>query len=432
MASKAMAGQALREFIREYGVPEELHFDGSLEQNGPNTEFTRLIREHGIKVHRSEPHRPQQNPAEGAIRELKRRWYRLVNRYSVPLRLWDYGMRWVTEIMCRTTNSIYSLAGRTPLEAITGETPDISEYLDFGFYDYFWFKENAGFGPNEVGRWLGVSHNIGNAMSYWILKSTGSIVSRSTVQRITDNEKGTDEVKTLLLAFDEKVKDKLADKEMNDTGVKNTPASWLFPFEHFDPSFDEQFEAINDDSVPEADVSFTSDTVGDQYIGMELALPRGDADGPQFARVTKRLKDKDGLPIGTADDNPLLDTRMYEVMYHDGHVESMAANVINENMIAQVDDEGNRHPIFQEIADHRRLPTAVSQQDAFITMSNGVKRRRITTAGWELLVQWKDGSANWFPLKDVKNSMPLQVAEYAVAARIAEEPAFAWWVPHFA
>jgi hypothetical protein len=26
--------------------------------------------------------------------------------------------------------------------------------------------------------------------------------------------------------------------------------------------------------------------------------------------------------------------------------------------------------------------------------------------------------------------MPLQVAEYAVAARIAEEPAFAWWVPH--
>jgi hypothetical protein len=198
MASKAMAGQALREFIREYGVPEELHFDGSLEQNGPNTEFTRLIREHGIKVHRSEPHRPQQNPAEGAIRELKRRWYRLVNRYNVPLRLWDYGMRWVTEIMCRTTNSIYSLAGRTPLEAITGETPDISEYLDFGFYDYVWYKDNAGFGPNEVGRWLGVSHNIGNAMSYWILKSTGSIVSRSTVQRITDNEKGTDEVKALL------------------------------------------------------------------------------------------------------------------------------------------------------------------------------------------------------------------------------------------
>jgi hypothetical protein len=33
------------------------------------------------------------------------------------------------------------------------------------------------------------------------------------------------------------------------------------------------------------------------------------------------------------------------------------------------------------------------------------------------------------PLKDAKNSFPIKVAEYAVAAKIAEEPAFAWWVP---
>ena len=36
------------------------------------------------------------------------------------------------------------LHGRTPLEEVTGKTPDISEYLDFGFYDYVWFRENAG------------------------------------------------------------------------------------------------------------------------------------------------------------------------------------------------------------------------------------------------------------------------------------------------
>jgi hypothetical protein len=33
------------------------------------------------------------------------------------------------------------LKGRTPMEALTGKTPDISEYLDFGFYDLVWFKE---------------------------------------------------------------------------------------------------------------------------------------------------------------------------------------------------------------------------------------------------------------------------------------------------
>ena len=30
----------------------------------------------------------------------------------------------------------------------------------------------------------------------------------------------------------------------------------------------------------------------------------------------------------------------------------------------------------------------------------------------------------------MKESYPVQVSEYAVQARISEEPAFAWWVPH--
>ena len=50
--------------------------------------------------------------------------------------------------------------------------------------------------------------------------------------------------------------------------------------------------------------------------------------------------------------------------------------------------------------------------------------------GWKLLVQWKDGSTTWGPLKDHKESDPVRVAEYAIANKIAEEPAFAWWVLH--
>ena len=33
-------------------------------------------------------------------------------------------------------------------------------------------------------------------------------------------------------------------------------------------------------------------------------------------------------------------------------------------------------------------------------------------------------------LKDLKESILIEVAEYAVANRIVEEPAFKWWVPH--
>jgi hypothetical protein len=30
----------------------------------------------------------------------------------------------------------------------------------------------------------------------------------------------------------------------------------------------------------------------------------------------------------------------------------------------------------------------------------------------------------------MKEGYPVQTAEYAVQARLAEEPAFAWWAPH--
>ena len=47
-----------------------------------------------------------------------------------------------------------------------------------------------------------------------------------------------------------------------------------------------------------------------------------------------------------------------------------------------------------------------------------------------MLVQWKDGSTTWVSLKDMKESYPVQVAEYCVQYRISAEPAFAWWVPY--
>jgi hypothetical protein len=51
-----------------------------------------------------------------------------------------------------------------------------------------------------------------------------------------------------------------------------------------------------------------------------------------------------------------------------------------------------------------------------------------TTKGWELCILWKDGTTTWQRLADMKESNPVEVAEYAVAHEINEEPAFAWWV----
>ena len=95
-----------------------------------------------------------------------------------------------------------------------------------------------------------------------------------------------------------------------------------------------------------------------------------------------------------------------------------------------VDQEGSRHVLLDELIHYRVNGREVKLQDAFIMTGTGTRRRRETTIGWELLAQWKDGSTNWISLKDLKESYPVQMAEYAVAAKIAMEPAFTWWVPY--
>jgi hypothetical protein len=196
-------------------------------------------------------------------------------------------------------------------------------------------------------------------------------------------------------------------------------------------SFNEEFEkVISNDGLLKADQTFTPDIFDDTYVNMELALPRRGGE-VELGRVTKHLRDKDGLPIGTANDNPILDTRVYEVEFPDGHKTSLAANAIAENLFLQVDNEGNRHVMLDEIIGHRTNSREMKQQDAFVMTSSGTRRRRETTIGWEVLAQcWKDNSSTWNALNDMKESYPVQLAEYAVAARIAEEPAFAWWVPY--
>ena len=102
MDSKSKAGDALNLFCQEFGVPEKLIFDGSKEQTSKGTTFMREIKKQGIDYHISEPDHHNQNPVEGVIREIRRKWYRTMVRKRVPRQLWDYGFTWVTETMSMT------------------------------------------------------------------------------------------------------------------------------------------------------------------------------------------------------------------------------------------------------------------------------------------------------------------------------------------
>ena len=44
----------------------------------------------------------------------------------------------------------------------------------------------------------------------------------------------------------------------------------------------------------------------------------------------------------------------------------------------------------------------------------------MTTRGWKLVVEWEDRSVNWVPLKDLKQSNPVELAGYSVANEICD------------
>jgi hypothetical protein len=144
--------------------------------------------------------------------------------------------------------------------------------------------------------------------------------------------------------------------------------------------------------------------------------------------VIIRAKGIGGEPVCHAHANPFFDTREYEVEFTNGTVEQYAANVIAENMYAQVNDEGNMFQLLDEIMDHKKDDTVIEIANGTVTLANGNAKPKITTQGWQLLVLWKDKLTSWVKLKDLKESNLVELAEYAVANRIVEEPAFKWWV----
>jgi hypothetical protein len=349
-------GYSLSDFIHEYGAPEHLTFDGDAVQVGSGTRFKDNLRRAEIKHHVSTPRRPNENPAEGSIREVKKRWYRMMTKKNVPKRLWDYGISWVCETGNVIANSSRYADQRTPLEIITGETLDITEYLDFTIYDWVIHKTNAGVAPPELGRWLGVSHRVGQLMSYWILPPSGIPISCTTVQRLTQVEQQTDEWRQRMNKFTENLKDKFQTSSADVTSsTTDVPTNRILVLEHKDKEFLEDFNQFIDDGALKHADDDDDQEVGelDPYLNMELGLPRGQDNELQHAQVKRGAVDVEGKPVGRPSTNPLLDSRQYKVEFMDGETEILTANIIAENLLAQVDEEGHRQMLINEIEDHR-------------------------------------------------------------------------------
>ena len=186
--------------------------------------------------------------------------------------------------------------------------------------------------------------------------------------------------------------------------------------------------------VPEADCvdatgkPILQQSLADTLIHSEVLLPHGE--DLQMAKVLRRSVNPEGRVIGNANDNPLLNTLMYDVEFPDGNIKKYAANIIAENVLVNCDSEGFYSSQMSCIVDHKCDGSAVPMEQKYIKSKNGQMKLRQTTVGWSFNIKWKDGTSDWVPLKILKESNPVDIAEYAVARGIDDEPAFAWWIPY--
>ncbi len=132
------AATALKDFMRDVGIPKNLKTDSASEFVGQKSHFVETVKKKGINLTYAEAGRKNQVwQADVAIRGLKTRWHDKMVSKNVPRRCWNYGLKHAAKVMQMIPGNRHN--SRTGYEEVTGKTPDISELLDFDFWDLVWY-----------------------------------------------------------------------------------------------------------------------------------------------------------------------------------------------------------------------------------------------------------------------------------------------------
>ena len=268
----------------------------------------------------------------------------------------------------------------------------------------------------------------GNELSQWVLKSNGNVVPRRTVRALQLDEIHSDTEKRKRDVFDALIERRWGspmrapntdDTEMTTDAEENDINNDETTKRHIDieDSVDSQGALIN--QLP----------AYDRLLNAEIMVQA--EEGQVSGKVTKWVLGPDSKVAGKYDDNPYLNSIIYEVELADGRIKEYGANIIAENMLTQVDSDGFSLSLMEGIIDYKCDDSiAIPKTDKYITTSRGQRRLRKTTVGWKLLVKWRDQSESWIKFSELKESHPVETAEFAKSRGIDDEPAFAWWVPH--
>jgi len=166
---------------------------------------------------------------------------------------------------------------------LTGDTLDISELLDFSFYDWVRVYDPAPFPEQResLGRWLGPAHNIGQALCYYILKSNGQVIARTSVRALTEDELNDPADKLHHDEFDKSITEAIG--SFDPDLIQGIP-------------IDEPKEPLLEPPISPLEPAQHTTYGPDTLINASIILPRGDRS--ELGKVVRRKRNNEGLLIG--------------------------------------------------------------------------------------------------------------------------------------
>ncbi len=327
-----------------------------------------------------------------------------------PLVLWDYCMeRWAL-IFQITAKKLFQLNSTNPHTSTFGTEVDISHICQYAWYEWVYYRDAKTSFPYQkewLGLCLGPTKNEGNVMVQWILKENGKLVPLCTLCRLTpaelfpSNEVEMEKRSLFNVAICGILDDSIKIPKVVPLDNEVTTA--------FDALWD--LEPYGDDVevlpfIPEADLMdaagkpFEIQSVTDALINAEVMLPNGN--NMAIAQVVRRGIDNEGRLVGTFNNNPLLNTLLYECEFDDGTTRAYSANTIASNIFMESDVDGFLSSLLYEIVDHKSSGEATKMANKYFITKTGTKQMHQMTHGWKFLVQWGQWLVPMDRFKDIK------------------------------
>ena len=171
-------------------------------------------------------------------------------------------------------------------------------------------------------------------MSQHVLLERGKVIPFQTIQSLTQAEVDSPLEKVKRDAFDKAIQDLYGDHKapppdwIRQRKKSNDGLQYLDVEDGYDSSFGSEEELGQKTlSMPEVD----SYDDFDVYVGAEVLLSKN-GKVMQATKVLGWSTDIEGNPIGTYDLNPMINTRVYVVMFPDGAIQQYSAKLIAESL----------------------------------------------------------------------------------------------------